>query len=61
MKKILISGYYGFGNIGDEAILMAMLSELEKMKDANNITVLSNNPKQTEKDSNYCGWFGMEK
>lgn len=52
MKKILISGYYGFGNIGDEAILKAMLSEFDKMKEANDITVLSNNPAQTELDFN---------
>ena len=52
MKKILISGYYGFGNIGDEAILGAMISEFKKTNNVTDITVLSNNPEQTEEDFN---------
>ncbi len=48
MKKILISGYYGFGNIGDEAILQAMVVELNKRAGVEDITVLSNTPTQTE-------------
>lgn len=43
MKKILISGYYGFDNYGDEAILSVLLSHLK----GNEITVLSANPKKT--------------
>ncbi len=43
MKKILISGYYGFDNYGDEAILNVLLSHLK----GNDITVLSANPKKT--------------
>lgn len=50
MKKILISGYYGFNNIGDEAILKVMISDLEKKIDLNDVIVLSNNPTQTESD-----------
>lgn len=52
MKKILISGYYGFGNIGDEAILSAMISEFKKTNNVTDITVLSNDPEQTEEDFN---------
>ena len=34
MYRILISGYYGFNNIGDESILMAVVSSLrEKLDD----------------------------
>ena len=43
MKKILISGYYGFDNFGDEAILKVLL---EKLKDCD-VTVLSANPRKT--------------
>ena len=45
--KILISGYYGFNNIGDESILKAVVENLrEKLRDIE-ITVLSANPEDT--------------
>jgi len=43
MRKILISGYYGFDNFGDELILKLLL---EKFKDCD-VTVLSSNPRKT--------------
>ena len=43
MKKVLISGYYGFGNFGDEAILKLLL---DKLKDCD-VTVLSSDPRKT--------------
>ncbi len=47
MYKILISGYYGFNNIGDESILRTVIDNLrEKLKDID-ITVLSQDPAQT--------------
>lgn len=47
MKNILISGYYGFNNIGDESILRTVIDNLrEKLNDIE-ITVLSHNPEQT--------------
>lgn len=47
MTKLVISGYYGFGNAGDEAMLAAILEAiLEVIPDAD-ITVISGNPKQT--------------
>jgi len=45
MKKILVSGYYGFDNFGDEAILGVLLS---KLKGAD-VTVLSSDPEKTSK------------
>ena len=42
--KLLLSGYYGFGNLGDEAILAGMLTSLEERYE---ITVLSNDPSST--------------
>lgn len=44
--KILISGYYGFSNTGDEAILKVITSYLKD----NEITVLSSNPEKTKKN-----------
>lgn len=41
---VLISGYYGFGNLGDEAILESIISELSKSVPKESIVVLSNNP-----------------
>ena len=47
MNRIVISGYYGFGNAGDEAMLAAILEAiLEVVPDAD-ITVISGNPKVT--------------
>lgn len=48
-KKIVISGCYGFGNIGDEAILQAMIDTFEKEYPNCNITVLSYNPEYTKR------------
>ncbi|NLJ77689.1 MAG: polysaccharide pyruvyl transferase CsaB [Peptococcaceae bacterium] len=51
MKKILISGYHGFNNLGDEAILESILQILKqaasKKGHALAITVLSANPEKT--------------
>lgn len=47
MYNILISGYYGFNNIGDESILRTVIDNLrEKLSDIE-ITVLSQDPAQT--------------
>ncbi|MEL7655052.1 MAG: polysaccharide pyruvyl transferase CsaB [Bacillota bacterium] len=49
MVRILISGYYGFNNIGDESILRAVVDNLRcKLSDID-ITVLSQNPDSTAK------------
>ena len=48
MKKILISGYYGFNNFGDEAILGVLLKHLK----GHDVTVLSANPEFTGKTYN---------
>ena len=44
-KKVLISGYYGYGNFGDEAILGVLVDYLRKFN--SEITVLSSNPEKT--------------
>ena len=45
MSRVLLSGYYGFDNFGDDAILQSLVSNLKNI-DAS-ITVLSHNPKKT--------------
>lgn len=47
MSKVVISGFYGFHNIGDEAILETLVSKLKSMDPNIRITVLSNNPDET--------------
>lgn len=47
MIKVLISGFYGFHNIGDEAILRTLIEELESAHSSVDITVLSENPEET--------------
>lgn len=41
---VLVSGYYGFGNLGDEAILEEIVNELKKLVPAEDIVILSNKP-----------------
>lgn len=45
MKKITIHGFYGQGNLGDEAILKALLQEFNKCSNMK-VVVFSDNPKQ---------------
>lgn len=47
MYRILISGYYGFNNIGDESILTAVVGSLRERLPETEITVLSQNPEST--------------
>jgi polysaccharide pyruvyl transferase CsaB len=44
---VVISGYYGFGNLGDEAILEEIVAEVKRLVSVENIYVLSNNPQNT--------------
>ena len=43
-SEILISGYYGFKNSGDDALLKAIIQDLKTYKESPNIVVLSANP-----------------
>lgn len=49
MKRILIAGYYGFGNTGDEAILAAMVEGMQRQLPGAEITVVSGDPRTTSK------------
>lgn len=47
MYRVLVSGYYGFGNAGDEAILMAIVESIKKLNKDIEITALSAAPEKT--------------
>ncbi len=46
-QRVLVTGYYGFGNTGDEAILAALVAGLSRRLPAARIVVLSGDPGQT--------------
>lgn len=48
-KSVVISGYYGFDNLGDEAILEQLCCELREIDPGIKICVLSQNPESTSK------------
>lgn len=52
MVTILIAGYHGFGNCGDEAILKAMVTSFRKIADDIEIIALSKDPDFTKKEYN---------
>jgi len=47
MPKILLSGYYGFDNAGDDAVLYGIIFSLHRLNPKIEITVLSNKPETT--------------
>jgi polysaccharide pyruvyl transferase CsaB len=46
-RRILIAGYYGFGNAGDEAILAALIAGLRSLRPDLDLTVASGDPAAT--------------
>ncbi|MBP2651834.1 MAG: colanic acid biosynthesis protein [Firmicutes bacterium] len=49
MSNIVISGYYGFANAGDEAMLTAMIEALTAVDPEVKVTVISGNPADTKR------------
>lgn len=47
--KLVISGYYGFGNAGDEAMLAAILEAILGVFPRADITVISGSPEETKR------------
>ena len=47
-RSILMSGYYGFDNSGDDAILKAIIKDIRAMDDSVDIVVLSKDPAKTK-------------
>jgi len=60
LKKFVISGFYGLGNTGDEAILEAIIDNLREEFENPDITVFSLSPQKTAKEHNvksvYRAW-----
>lgn len=52
MRKLVISGYYGFANAGDEAMLTALLNSLRVAEPDLELTVISGDPGAT-RDSHH--------
>ena len=48
MYKILVSGYYGFHNIGDEAVLRCVTEQIRHCLPEAELTILSNDPQDTQ-------------
>jgi len=48
--RVVISGYYGFGNLGDEAVLAGLLHTLRSVDSGIEATVLSGDPDRTERE-----------
>jgi len=44
---VMISGYYGFGNLGDDSLLQLIIDSLKECNPELRITVLSRDPKRT--------------
>lgn len=47
--RVVVSGYYGFGNAGDEAVLAGLLATLREAEPGIGVTVLSGDPAHTER------------
>ena len=51
--RVVMCGYYGFSNAGDEAILQAIHRDIDALKAGIGITVLSNDPEDTHRRYGY--------
>ncbi|MCI8387250.1 MAG: polysaccharide pyruvyl transferase CsaB [Clostridiales bacterium] len=49
---VILSGYYGFENLGDDALLTSMIERIRELDPDIRITVLTNSPKET---AEVCG------
>jgi polysaccharide pyruvyl transferase CsaB len=59
VKRILLSGYYGFGNTGDEAILASTVKALRQARPDLEIMVLSEHPDETGSTYGVRGFHRM--
>lgn len=52
MSKIVVAGYHGYENAGDDATLITILNNIRNINAKTKIVVLSKNPKLTKRDYN---------
>ena len=52
MTRVVISGYYGFANAGDEAMLAAIVGSLKDIIPDVSITVITGNCRMTRENHN---------
>lgn len=55
MAKIVLSGYYGFNNLGDDAILYTIIRTLKEIDSTLEITILAHDPEKMRKYYNEEG------
>ncbi len=56
-RKILVAGYYGYGNLGDEAILASVLANVRRLRPDSRFTVLSGDPESTARRHQVAAFF----
>ena len=54
-KRFVLSGYFGFKNFGDEAILSVLVKKLQA--DGHRITIISSDPQYTKKQFKHIEVF----
>jgi polysaccharide pyruvyl transferase CsaB len=55
MSNILLAGYFGCGNLGDDAIMLGYLSALERVSPGHEFTIMSGNPDTLQRVHNLRG------
>lgn len=60
MKPVLLSGYYGFGNVGDEAILEVMAASLRSGAPGVPLRILTASPQETARHLSRIGLLSPE-
>ena len=48
-SDVVISGYYGYGNTGDDSLLLSIIENLKREDENVKIAVITNNPRKMEK------------
>ena len=63
IQRIMVCGYYGFGNIGDEAILAVLVDDLRAVYPDATITVAAGSPEAVESDRGVdaFGWRDLDR